>query len=136
MLAWEGPVFEQPFELWKEEGVLHLVLAQGGLVRVQDMKEFIRLVAALDPDGRSPVLMELAPAVVVEEPARQLLRRVCGKQGHAVALLAVDAGGRAQAELFKHLERPAFPCRVFSFREEAARWTRERPQLAVLVGRS
>jgi hypothetical protein len=132
MLVWEKPVFGPPFELWKENGVLHMALAQGGSVRIGDMKEFVRLVAALDPTGTAPVLMELAPDVVVEEPARQLLRRVCGAQGHAVAVIAVDPTVRAQAEMFKHVERPAFPFRVFALRDQGHRWARERCQLKVL----
>lgn len=130
MKAWEQPAFGQPFELWREDGILHLVLAKGAQVRVHDMKEFIRLVAALDRTGKAPVLMEYAEQVVVEERARALLRRVCGAHGHPVALLAEHATGRAQAELFKHLERPAFPFRVFVLRASAHRWARERCQLA------
>ena len=127
--------FDPPFELWREDGVLHLVLARGARVKVRDMKEFIRLVAALDGTGHAPVLMEYPEQVVVDEPARALLRRVCGAQGHPVALFAVGAAGRAQAEVFKHVERPDFPFRVFALREEAFRWARERRELAELAMR-
>ena len=133
MVDWEKPAFDQPFELWREEGILHLVLAKGARVDVHHMKEFIRLVAALDRSGKSPVVMEYAEQVVVADGARALLRRVCGAQGHPVALFAAHANGRAQAELFKHVERPAFPFRVFALREAAFRWARERRQLAALV---
>jgi len=136
MLAWEKPAFGQPFELWREDGVLHLVLAQGAQVRVYDMKEFIRLVAALDRSGKCPVVMEYAQHVVVQDQARALLRRVCGANGHPVALFAADAKGRAQADLFKHVEKPAFPFRVFALREAAFRWARERRQLADLASGS
>ncbi len=136
MLGVDRPLFNPPFELWREEGVLHLVLARGAQVRIHDMKEFIRLVAALDRSGRSPVLLEYAPDVVVERDARLLLRRVCGAQGRPVGLLVFDANGRAQAEIFKHVERPSFPLRIFQYREDAFRWVRERRQLAVLVGKS
>lgn len=136
MLEQERTTFEPPFELWREDGLLHLVMAKGARIQVRDMKEFIRLVGALDRTGRSPVLMEYAEHVVVEDRARALLRRVCGAQGHPVALFAMDPTSRNQAELFKHVERPAFPFRVFSLREEAFRWARERRQLAELVQRS
>lgn len=136
MLERERTAFDPPFELWREDGVLHLVMAKGARVQVRDMKEFIRLVAALDRTGRSPVVMEYAAHVVVEDGARALLRRVCGAQGHSVALFANDPTSRNQAELFKHVERPAFPFRVFGQREEAFRWARERRQLAELVLRS
>jgi hypothetical protein len=136
MVEWERPAFDQPFELCREDGVLHLVLAKGAQVRVHDMKEFIRLVAALDRSGMAPVVMEYAEQVNVEDSARVLLSRVCGAQGHPVALFAADANGRAQAEVFKHMERPTFPFRVFALREAALRWARERRQLAELVNRS
>lgn len=122
----ERPAFEQPFELWREGGMLHLVLAKGARVDRQQMKEFIRLIAALDPSGAKPVVMEYPAHVVVAQDARVLLRRVCGAQGHPVALLALDAGGRAQAELFKHMERPAFPFQVFDRSDAAFAWARER----------
>ncbi len=136
MLDRERTTFDPPFELWREDGLLHLVTAKGARVQVRDMKEFIRLVGALDRTGRSPVLMEYAEHVIVEDRARALLRRVCGAQGHPVALFANDPTSRNQAELFKHVERPAFPFRVFALREEAFRWARERRQLAELVQRS
>lgn len=131
----DRPVFDQPFELWREDGVLHLVLGIGAQVRISDMKEFIRLVAALDRSGSSPVLIEHARGANVAEDARMILRRVCGAQGHPVGLLAIDPEGRTQAEIFKVLERPAFPFRVFARRDEALRWVRERRQLAALVMR-
>jgi hypothetical protein len=133
MLAWERPAFDQPFELWRDEGVLHLVLARGAHVHVHHMKEFIRLVAALDRSGRAPVVMEYPERVVVDDQARAILRRVCGKHGHPVALFASHFTSKAQAELFKHVERPAFPFRVFSVREAAFRWARERRQLTMLL---
>lgn len=131
----QRPIFAQPFELWRENGVLFLVLGIGAQVRMNDMKEFIRLVAALDRSGFSPVLIEHARGANVAEDARILLRRVCGAQGHPVAMLAIDPESRAQAEVFKIVERPAFPFRVFARRDEALRWVRERRQLAALVMR-
>jgi hypothetical protein len=49
-----------------------------------------------------------------------------------VAVIAVDPTVRAQAEMFKHVERPAFPFRVFALRDQGHRWARERCQLKVL----
>lgn len=121
--------FGQPFEFWREEGILRLSLAQGAQLNLQHMKEFIRLVAALDRSGRAPVLMEFPAHVVVANDARALLRRVCGAQGHPVALFATDAAARAQAELFKHVERPAFPFAVFDSAASAYRWSQEKRQM-------
>ena len=93
------------------------------------MKEFIRLVAALDPSGKAPVLMEYPAQVVVDNEARSLLRRVCGAHGHSVALIALDPTGHMQAERFKRLERPAFPFQVFDRHEAALQWASLRGQL-------
>ena len=49
-----------------------------------------------------------------------------------MALLVADDGGRAQAELFKYVERPSFPFRIFDQREEAERWARERRTAATV----
>lgn len=88
MQSHQLPPFEQPFELWREEGLLRFVLAPGARVDVRHMKEFVRLVAALDRSGRAPVVMEFHAQAVVADDARALLRRVCGVQGHPVALVA------------------------------------------------
>lgn len=129
------PAFKQPFELWREDGLLRFVLAPGAQVDRQHMKEFIRLVAALDRSGVAPVVMEFPAHVLVADDARALLRRVCGAQGHPVALVVADPGGRAQAELFKHVERPAFPFRIFESTEAAGRWGQEsRSVYAAAIG--
>ena len=120
------PAFEQPFELWREDGLLRFALAPGAQVDRRHMKEFIRLVGALDPSGVCPVVMEFPAHVVVADDARALLRRVCGAQGHPVALVVSHSGSRAQAEVFKHVERPAFPFRIFGDRDSAMNWAMER----------
>ncbi len=130
MLHHHRPVFEQPFELWRDAGILRFVLAAGAQVDLPHMKEFIRLVAALDRSGNAPVLMELPAHVQVADDARALLRRVCGSQGHPVAVLVADAGGRALAEMFKYVERPAFPFKVFEDRGSAERWVADRRVLS------
>lgn len=81
------PVFSSPFELWKEEGVLFLVLQPGATMKMQDMKEVIRLIAALDRTGKAPVFLEYPGNFAVRPGARDLLRRVCGAHGHPVAFL-------------------------------------------------
>jgi len=132
MLQWEAPAFESPFELWREEGVLHLVLAKGGRMRAGHMKEILRLIAALDRGGRAPVMIDHAEGVVVEEDARRLLTRVCRAQGHPVAVYSLDHACRSALEMFRQVHKPGFPFRVFQHREEAFRWARERRQLSAL----
>lgn len=132
MLQWEAPVFGPPFELWRDDGTLHLVLADGARLRTTDMKELIRLIAAMDRAGRTPVMIDHAPGVFVDDDARHLLTRVCRAQGHPVAVYTTDPQCRRQLELFRELHRPRFPFRLFERREDAWRWVRERRQLAVL----
>ena len=90
----------------------------------------------MDATGRTPVMLEYNSQVVVSEDARKLLRRVCDAQGHPVALYTTDLECRLQGELFKRVHRPAFPFRVFGWREEAFRWARERVQLNEIIGRN
>lgn len=129
MLQWEPPAFEQPFELWRDDGVLHLVLVEGAQLKTKVMKEMIRLVAALDSTGSVPVLIDHAPGVAVDESARQLLVRVCRAQGHPVVVYTTSQQCRSQLEFFRQVHRPRFPFRVFDSRNEAWRWARERLQI-------
>lgn len=129
MLQWEPPAFEQPFELWRDEGVLHLVLLEGAQLQPKVMKEMIRLMAAMDATGRVPVLIDHAPGVAVDDSARALLVRVCRAQGHPVAVYTANPQCRGQLEFFRQVHRPRFPFRVFDSRNEAWRWARERLQI-------
>lgn len=129
MFQWEPPVFDQPFELWRDEGVLHLVLADGARMRMREMKELLRLIAAMDRSTRAPVLIDHAPGVTVTDEARRLLTRVCRAQGHPVVVYSADARTRDELERFRAVHRPQFPFKVCAARQEAWRWARERQQL-------
>ncbi len=129
MIQWEPPVFEQPFELWRDEGLLHLVLAERARMAMREMKEVLRLIAAMDRSGAAPVLIDHAPHVLVDDDARRLLTRVCRAQGHPVVVYCADARTRDELERFRALHRPRFPFKVFASRHEAWRWARERQQL-------
>jgi len=59
-----------------------------------------------------------------------LLRKACVSSQRSVALLTQDLDVRLQGEVFKRLQRPSFPFRLFAWREDAHRWVRERKQLA------
>jgi len=132
MLSWERPAFGTSFELWREDGILHLVFRAGARITTQEMKELLRLSAALDPADQAPVLVECQEQVVVEERATTLLRKACVSSQRSVALLTQDLDVRLQGEVFKRLQRPSFPFRLFAWREDAHRWVRERKQLAEL----
>lgn len=132
MHTWEPPAFEQPFELWRDDSVLHLALMRRARLTTGVMKEMIRLVAAMDASGRVPVLIDHAPEVVVEEPARALLVRVCRSQGHPVAVYSESAQCRAQLDVFRQVHKPRFPFREFSSRDEAWRWAQACAQISAV----
>jgi hypothetical protein len=129
MFQWEPPVFEQPFELWRDEGVLHLVLADDARMGTREMKEVLRLIRAMDREGQSPVVIGHAPGVTVADDARRLLARVCRAQGHPVVVHCADARTRDELERFRAVYRPQFPFKVCAHLNEAWRWARERQQL-------
>lgn len=122
MNEWEPPVFEQPFELWRDAGVLHLVLANRAHLRRQEMKEMVRLIGAMDGSGRVPVMIDHAPDVQVDDDARALLVRVCRAQGHPVVVYTKSSACMRQLELFRQVHRPRFPFQVAGSREEAWSW--------------
>ncbi|MFZ1331517.1 MAG: hypothetical protein WAR83_04985 [Flavobacteriales bacterium] len=129
MIAWEKPAFGSPFELWREDGLLHLVLAKGARLQIRDMKEMIRLIAALDPSGNAPVLLEFPENAFAEEPAKELLKRVCKAQGHPVAFFTHDQKSRRQGVMFQKMNRPEFPFRVFEWRPDALLWAQQHKEL-------
>ena len=135
MLAWEKPAFNSPYELWREEGILCLAFREGARMDTPEMKELLRLVAAIDPGGDAPLLMDFPDQATVSEEARKLVRRVCARSGHPVAVHTGDLHCRLQADLFRQVHRPSFPFRVFASRAEAHRWVRERRQMTLLVVR-
>lgn len=135
MIQWDRPAFDSPYELWRENGLVFLVVADDAALGLREMKEVIRQIAAIDAEGNAPVLMECRQRAQIGEDARNFLCRACGQQGHPVALLTSDLDMRLQGELFKQVHKPNFPFRVFGWREEATRWVTERRQLGVLEGR-
>ncbi|MEX1131935.1 MAG: hypothetical protein WEC15_01815 [Flavobacteriales bacterium] len=129
MVHVERSAFGSSFELWREDGVLHLVLAKGACLDTQGMKELLRLAAVLDPEAHASVLVECGEQVIVPDDARMLMQRSCTGAQRAVAFVTTDLEMRLQGELFKRLQRPRFPFKVFGWREDAWRWVRERKQL-------
>jgi hypothetical protein len=129
MLPWEGSTLRSPFELWREDGLLFLSIAKGTRLGVQEVKELLRLVYALDPRGTAPVLVECKEEVMLPAEAAAYLRRSCIRSRRSLGLHTLDLDVRLQGEVFKRLQRPSFPFRVFAWREDALCWVRERKQL-------
>ncbi len=129
MIPVERSAFGSSFELWRQDGVLHLVLAKGACLDTKGMKELLRLAAVLDPKADASILVECAEQVIIPLDARMLMQRSCTGAQRSVAFVTADLEMRLQGELFKRLQRPVFPFRVFGWREDAWRWLRERKQL-------
>ena len=124
-----------PFELWREDGVIRLVLTRGAHVDIPMMKELLRVLGAVDPSGRAPVLLEQEERAAFDERARELLRRSCQQPGRPVALMAYDVAGRVQGEMLARYYGTRFPLRAFAWKDEALRWIEgwvRSPQLRVV----
>lgn len=124
--------FGSPFELWREEGIMHLVFSKGSNIGVREVKELVRLFNVMDPTGAFPVMVEQDEQVIIEAEARRMLQRTCRDRTRPVAFLAHDIADRIQGDFFLRFHKPVFPFRVFNIREEAERWARERRKPANL----
>lgn len=113
-----------PFELWREDNVIRLVVSSRGHLGIKEMKELIRLVGALDPSGTVPVVVELDALVQVGVRARLLLARMQPIGQRCVALIALDLSDRVQGEFFRRFHRPGFQFRVFHDHDAALHWLR------------
>ncbi len=124
--------FGCPFEIWREEGLVRLVLSQGATIQVSEMKELLRLLDALDPGRTTPVLLEQDELAGISHEAGTFVLRACKGPGRCVAFMAHGLADRLQGNFFLRFQRPRFLFRVFGERAEAMRWLRERHQLMTL----
>lgn len=111
-----------PYELWREEGVLHVRLKARTGIDLHAMRDLLRLAQAMDPAGRTPLVVEVREQVRVMPEARTLLVRCSRRRGRPVAFLAAERSDRLQAEFFLRFNRPSFPFRVCHDLEDAADW--------------
>jgi hypothetical protein len=125
--------FRSSFELWREEGVILLVMARGTFMQVRDMKEVLRLIGALDPASKAPLLLECDGCIVHPE-ALDLLCRVRQAYALPVALCTRDARVRYQAAHMRCARGSSFRFKLFEDRSKALVWVRERVQLVEIMG--
>lgn len=111
-----------PFEIWREEGVIHLLLTRGSRIDNNVMKEILRVMGAIDPAMRSPVLLEQEDRAVLAEGARALLHRFARVPGRPVAFIASDLRDRVQGEMLTHWFNTRFPFRTFAWKTDALKW--------------
>lgn len=125
--------FRSSFELWREEGVVRLVMAAGTFIHVRDIKELLRLAGALDPAAKAPLLLECDGCTVHPE-ALALLCRVRKACIPPVALCTRDALIRHQAAHMGGAHGSSSLFKLFEDPSKAFVWARERVQLVEIMG--
>ncbi len=116
-----------PFELERENGVVHLTFRSAFHVGVAQLKEILRLLSALDPTVHVPLVVLCPGGLELAEPARGMLARACRAGCRPVAIATPELDMRLQAEVFRMVHRPAFPFRVFHSVDDALGWLRSAP---------
>lgn len=110
-----------PFELWRDDGKLHLRLNPSVELGVRELKEILRLINALDPGNTRPVLIHSVSGNGISDEAEALLQRSCrGRIRRFVACVGMRIPAR---DRLRHImERSSFPFRVFSSDTDADMW--------------
>lgn len=111
-----------PYELWEQDGVLHLILGNAVPIDAWMMKDILRAVHFLDPVGGEPIMVEQQELVRMSAEAKAFLARVCRSDVRPVAFMAYDLPDRIQGDFFARFHKPSFPFRVFGAREHAREW--------------
>ena len=111
-----------PFEIWREEGVMRVVMGQFMRIGVSEVKEIIRVLGVIDDTGSDPVVLELEEHVRVSPDARVFLSRCRSGAGRPVAMVAFDRADREMGDLFRQYLQPAFPFRTFGHVADAGDW--------------
>ena len=120
----EAIALEAPFELWREENVLHLTLGSSTSIGMVEMKEALRLVSAMDPVCERTVLVHSDGNVSISADARSLLSRSCkGDLRRSVAFVAETLSSKITGDMFSLINRPQFPFKVVGSVREALRWS-------------
>ena len=115
-----------PFELWREDQVLHLTFGSSSSIGIKEIKEVLRLISALDPVNERLVVVHSDGNVSISADARSLLSRSCyGDHHRSVAFIADSLSSRVTGDMFSLLNKPRFPFRVVSSVREALKWVGE-----------
>ena len=122
----EPLVLNAPFELWREDGVLHLTFNRSARIGMWEIKEILRLVCALDPVSEHPLLVHSDTDANVSNDARSLLMRLCRRNlKRTIGYVANTLSERISGDLFALFLQPNFPFKVFSSEAEAFKWLKK-----------
>jgi hypothetical protein len=112
-----------PFEIWREDGVLRVLLGSFTCIGVNEAKEMVRVLGAVDASGLEPVVIDTEEHVRFTADARVFLSRCCPDVGRPVAFVGFDGTDRLVAERFAHFLQPAFPFKAFNYLGDALDWS-------------
>ena len=124
-----------PFELWREDGVLRVVLCRFVSIDTAEVKVLVRMLGSLDEHGVQPVVVESEEHVRFTPDARVLLSRCRMGTARPVAFVGNDRSDRDTAELFAHYLEPSFPFRSFGCLGDALDWSarwKQAPRMRVV----
>lgn len=102
--------------------MIHIQFLRDARLDVPMVKELLRVLEAVDPTGRAPVLVEHENRVQLEPEAAALLRRSCERPSRPLAWMARDRAEVLEGEMHARQFHAHFPMRTFTWREEAMRW--------------
>jgi hypothetical protein len=121
----ETLILNAPYELWRENGSLHLMLNRSSDLGLLEMKEILRLISALDPDSIRPILVHSQPQAGLSDDARILLQRSCkGNIQRFVAFIGENISTATVGEIQKLKQRCSFPLMEFYSQSDAETWFR------------
>ncbi len=117
-----GVITSPKFRLWlRPDGIVHLVLASGTVLTLEDAVAAVAAVTRLTGGRRSPLLVDVRDAGQVDRAGRQELSRQ-EKVVSAVAAIVGTPLSRMMGNLIINVSRPQMPVRLFDDEASALAW--------------
>ena len=108
--------------MWlRPDGIVHLVLASGTVLTLEDAVAAVAAVTRLTGGRRSPLLVDVRDAGQVDRAGRQELSRQ-EKVVSAVAAIVGTPLSRMMGNLIINVSRPQMPVRLFDDEASALAW--------------
>lgn len=117
-----GVITNPKFRMWlRPDGIVHLVLASGTVLTVEDAVAAVAAVTRLTGGRRSPLLVDVRDAGQVDRAGRLELSRQ-EKVVSAVAAIVGTPLSRMMGNLIINVSRPQMPVRLFDDEASAVAW--------------